>query len=168
MGSGRKEMGISMKFVRHNTHSTERAEKKKKGSAQGNLCRRQIQNTCPARGREKEARERERDGILRGSNQLFIYCLLLVCFSFHCVSFHLPLGETTQQTVRPFKWLWLCVVTTSVTAQVTGNNFISFYAYHLRSLSRKIFLALFLPIPISSSNYTHTASVSIVLNSRSD
>lgn len=56
--------------------------------------------SCTREGEGGE-RERERDGILRGSNQLFIYCLLLVCFSFHCVSFHLPLGETTQQTVRP-------------------------------------------------------------------
>lgn len=133
-----------MKFVRHNTHS--RKKEKKKGSARGNLCRRQIQNTCPATERERERGREAAD--IRGSNQFFIYCLLLVCFSFHCVSFRVISHCEGRDPVT-------VTVTTLVTAQ-TGNNFISkiasFYAYY--------------PWSLSSSHcqfQLHTASVSIVL-----
>lgn len=117
-----------------------------------------------AGGRRRREREREMEYYVEAINCLFIVCYLFVFLSI-ASRFICHWERPHNKQCAP---LSDCVVTTSVTAQVTGNNFISFYAYHLRSLSRKIFLALFLPIPIPSSNYTHTASVSIVLSSRGD
>lgn len=117
IGSGRKGNGHQHEICKAQ-HALERKEKK--GSARGNLCRRQIQNTCPARERQRE-RESERKGGRQLTYVEAINCLFIVCYLFaflfiaSCfVSSPTARAETTQHRVRP--------VTVTVTTLVTANR----------------------------------------------
>lgn len=108
--------------------------------------------SCQREGEREGEREREREGDgIRGSNQLFIYCLLLVCFSFHCFSFrvisHCEGPHKCAPSHSDCHDLSHGFVNSSQAG--TGNNFISqlasFYAYYLWSLSS---LHCFSPCPV--------------------
>lgn len=117
--------------------------------------------SCQREGEREGEREREREGDgIRGSNQLFIYCLLLVCFSFHCVSFrvisHCEGPHKCAPSHSDCHDLSHGFVNSSQAG--TGNNFISqlasFYAYYLWSLSTSHCFSPF-PVPITHGISLH-------------
>lgn len=82
IGSGRKGNGHQHEICKAQHALKKRREKKRISSRKFMQATNSKHMSCQReRVREREAAD------IRGSNQLFIYCLLLVCFSFHCVSF---------------------------------------------------------------------------------